>query len=133
MQWLNITATVYSITVAFVKASILLQYLRIFVPSKRGTLPLCVAIHACMWSVVIFYVIITFFNIFMCTPRAKISNLLITTGHCFDTNAAYKSSGVFNVFSDFAILILPMPTLWNLQLSLKRRLWTMGLFAGGFL
>ena len=86
-----------------------------------------------MWSVIIFYLICEIFKINICTPRAKISNPLMTTGHCFDTKASYKASGVFNVLSDFAILILPMPTLWNLQSSLRRRFLTMGVFAAGFL
>lgn len=57
----------------------------------------------------------------------------MTTGHCFDGNASYKGSGVFNVLSDFAILIIPMPVLWNLQMSLERKIMTMGVFATGFL
>ena len=57
----------------------------------------------------------------------------MTTGHCFDATASWKASGVFNVLSDFAILILPMPTVWTLQMSLRRRLLIMGVFATGLL
>ncbi len=57
----------------------------------------------------------------------------MTNGHCFEGDASYKASGVFNVLSDFAILVLPMPTLWNLQMSLRRKLLIMGVFATGFL
>ena len=117
----------------FVKVSILLQYLRIFVPSRNGNLPLFVAIHLCMWIVIIVYLVFTFFDIFLCTPRAKLWDPSITTGHCFDGNDTFEASGIFNVVSDLIILILPMPTLWRLQLSLKRRLLTMGVFAAGFL
>ena len=117
----------------FVKLSILLQYLRIFAPSRKGAFPLFLAIHACIWSLTLFYVIDTFFLIFICTPREKIWNPLMKGGHCFDGSASYKASGVFNVLSDFAILIVPMPTLWNLQMSLKKKLLTMGVFATGLL
>ena len=57
----------------------------------------------------------------------------MTGGHCFDGSASYKASGVFNVLSDFAILIVPMPTLWSLQMSFKKKLLTMGVFAIGLL
>lgn len=57
----------------------------------------------------------------------------MTTGRCFDGSASYKASGVFNVLSDFVMLILPMPVLWNLQMSLKKKLLTVGVFATGFL
>ena len=117
----------------FVKLSILLQYLRIFAPSRKENLPLFTAIHACIWSLVVFYLVDTLFLIFICTPREKIWNPLMTTGHCFDGNASYKASGVFNVLSDFAILILPMPTVWKLHMPMRRRLLTMGVFATGFL
>ena len=80
-----------------------------------------------------FYLVDTFFLIFLCTPREKIWNPLMTSGHCFEGDASYKASGVFNVLSDFAILILPMPILWNLQMSLKKKLLTTGVFATGFL
>ena len=53
-------------------------------------------------------------------------------GHCFDDSASYKASGVFNVLSDFAILIVPMPTLWNLK-CLKQKVLTTGVFATGLL
>ena len=117
----------------FVKLSILLQYLRIFVPFREGSLPLFIAIHVCIWITVIFYLLEIFILIFQCNPREKIWNPLITTGHCFNSIALYQASGVFNVLSDFAILILPLPTVWNLQMSLRRRLLLMGVFATGLL
>ena len=37
-----------------------------------------------------------------------------------------KIVAVFNLVSDFAILMIPMPPLWRLQMRLKRKLLTMG-------
>lgn len=132
LYWENVVAITYAIPIAFVKLSILLQYLRIFVHSKQENKPLFIAIHACIWSLVVFYLVDTIFMIFLCSPREKIWNPLLETGHCFDESAPYKASGVFNVLSDFAILIVPMPTLWSLQMSLKKKLLVMGVFATGF-
>ena len=84
-----------------------------------------------MWTVIVFNVIFTLYSIIVCTPRANVSDPSMTTGHCFDSDGFWRSSGIFNVLSDFAILVLPMPTLWNLQSSLKKRLLTMSIFATG--
>lgn len=117
----------------FARLSILLQYSRIFNPTGRANLPLFLAIRICIASVFIFYFVRMFIDIFQCNPREKFWNPLITTGHCLDGKAASKASGIFNVISDFAILIMPMPILWKLQMSLRKKLSTISVFALGFL
>lgn len=85
-------------------------------------MPLFVTIHLLIWSNFIFYLIDTIFSIIMCSPREKIWNLLMTDGHCFDGNALFMASGIFNVLSDFAILLLPAIPIWRLQMPLKRKM-----------
>ena len=92
-----------------------------------------IATHICIWSIFSFSVIYLFWNIFMCNPREKLWNPLITTGHCHDSNINSESSGIFNVLSDFAILILPMPCLWKLQMPMRKKILMVGVFATGFL
>ena len=96
-------------------------------------MPLFVAIRVCVWSIFLFHFVAVFFDIFQCNPREKIWNKLITTGHCYNISALDKASGVFNVVSDFAILILPVPSIWSLQMSLRKKLLTTGVFAVGLL
>ena len=133
MKWVNIVTIIYNPTAFLAKFSILLQYSRIFNPSGKGNLPMFVAIRIGISSIFLFYFIRIFFDVFQCNPRDKIWNLLITTGYCYNGNAAYEASGIFNVLSDFAILIMPMPSVWNLNMSLRRKLLTTGVFAFGFL
>lgn len=71
--------------------------------------------------------------VFICNPREKAWNQLIKHGHCFDFTALFKSTGVFNVISDFAILILPIRSVWKLQLPLKKKIGICAIFATGFL
>lgn len=132
-QWANITTIVYGPVVFFIKLSILLQYSRIFNPIGKADLPTFVAIRICAWSIFIFYLAVMLFTVFQCNPREKIWNKLETTGYCYNSGAIYKASGIFNVLSDFAILILPMPLVWRLQMSLRKKLMTTGVFAIGFL
>ena len=77
-QWVNVSAIVYSITVLFIKISILLQYLRIFVPSRKDNMALFVAIQITAWSIVAFYVLVAIFELAMCNPRSKIWHPLST-------------------------------------------------------
>ena len=132
-QWTNLSSIVYGPTIFFIKLSILLQYLRIFVPNRKLNMTLFIGVQACIWSILIFYLVDTVFEIALCTPREKIWNPLMTTGHCFNGYASFQATGIFNVMSDFAILLLPMPTLWKLQMPRKRKFLMMAVFATGFL
>ena len=84
---------------------------------------LFVTIQVIMWSIIFFYTGFTIVGINMCTPREKIWNKLITTGHCLSVNAAFMTTGIFNVVSDFSILILPMFPIWKLKLPPRKKYW----------
>lgn len=91
------------------------------------------AIRICICITFIFYITATFFAIFQCSPREKIWNTLETDGYCYDVDAFEKASGVFNIASDFAILILPMPSVWRLHMILRKKLLITAVFSIGFL
>ena len=93
---------------------------------------LFLAIHVLIWIIFLFYLVVTFFQIFMCSPRERIWNKLITEGHCFDEDVAFRTIGMFNVISDLAILIVPMVPIWKLKLPLKRKILIIAIFATGF-
>ncbi|KAI4213374.1 MAG: hypothetical protein LQ349_009283, partial [Xanthoria aureola] len=132
LYWLNISGILYGIIVTLIKVSILLQYLRIFVPHRKGNLPLFVAIHVVMSCIILIYSVETIFMIIMCLPREKIWNKLEPGGHCFNAHVAYMATGIFNVLSDFAILILPMVPIWKLQLPMRKKIMMLAVFATGF-
>ena len=80
-----------------------------------------------------FYLVSTIFQIFMCHPRETFWQPGLTPGHCFNYYASYKASGIFNVISDFTILMIPMIPLWKLNLSRGRKLSLVGIFGTGIL
>lgn len=129
----NIGEIVYAPAAFFAKLSILLQYSRIFAPTTVANLPLVIAIRSCICINLIFYAFGFFFAIFECSPREKIWNRLETTGSCRNVNVALQASGLFNVLSDFMILVIPLPLLWKLQMSLKKKSLTTAVFAIGLL
>ncbi|KAL6715498.1 hypothetical protein ACLMJK_006459 [Lecanora helva] len=132
LYWVDTAGILYDITVALIKISILLQYLRIFVPAKIGNMAMFIAIQVCIWACLIFYAVSVAFEVAMCSPRQKIWNPLLP-GHCFDNNATVLATGLFNVISDLAILLLPMPILWRLQIPLRDKLMTVAVFGTGSL
>jgi len=81
----------------------------------------------------LFYFVDTIFENIMCIPREKIWNSLVTTGYCFNTNAAFQATGIFSVLSDFAILILPIPSVWQLKVSLEKKVGIVAMFSAGLL
>lgn len=92
-----------------------------------------VAVHSVIVATFIFYLVDTAFNIFICRPREKYWNRLITTGSCFNLDASMQATGLFNVISDFAILVLPIPSILKLQVPLRRKLGILAVFATGVL
>jgi hypothetical protein len=49
-----------------------------------------------------------------------------------DYNGVFLSAGIFNVASDFIILLLPQPTIWKLNIPLGTKVGLSITFAMGF-
>lgn len=93
-----------------------------------------IAVHIVIAAILIFYLIMTAFNIFLCRPREKFWDpLLTTTGSCYNFDASMQATGLFNIISDFAILLLPIWPIWKLQVPLKKKLKILAVFATGVL
>lgn len=133
MKQANTGAIIYGITVFVIKLSILLQYLKIFVPSRQRNLTMFWAVNIIIGLNFIFYMAITFIEIFLCSPREKAWNVFIKTGHCLDANTANVSAAAVNCFSDFVILLLPQGVIWTLQMPLKKKIGVSVIFLMGFL
>ncbi|PSN70303.1 hypothetical protein BS50DRAFT_310126 [Corynespora cassiicola Philippines] len=127
----NVSAgsTVYGIVIMMLKAGILLQWVRLFVP--RGTRNIfwwyC---HITLWTNVLFYTICTFIEIFGCKPREKFWNIWVD-GSCLDMPKINIVSAFVNFFSDVIILILPQRVIWTLHMSIVQKLGTGAVFAVG--
>ncbi|TVY39056.1 Satratoxin biosynthesis SC1 cluster protein [Lachnellula occidentalis] len=129
----NIVQILYGPTMFTVKLSILLQYMRIFVPGREGNMAMFVLIHTVLWADLAFYTVDTLFEIFSCSPRALNWNKLIDHGSCFNVEALIISAGAINVISDCVILFLPVYSIWRLNLSTKKKVQIIAVFAFGLL
>ena len=67
-----------------------------------------------------------------CIPLEKVWDPTVA-GHCINSNAFYKAGSATDVVGDFAILFLPIPAVWDLQMPLKKKLGIISIFTLGSL
>ena len=75
---------------------------------------------------------------FQCDPiRAAFDKSILVTNpkaKCYDSQTMFGLTmyqGVVMFVCDVIIILLPMPSIWTLQLSLKKRLMLVGMFSFG--
>ena len=118
----------YCPAMMFSKIAVLLCYLRI---SPEVTFRLTVYI---MMGIVVAYNIALMLSlIFACRPIAKNWDATITTGSCINRPAVYLANGILNIITDFAILILPLPMIRNLQMPFRQKVLLVIFFSVGSL
>jgi len=117
----------YNPVLTLTKASLLLFYLRLSVNT---------AFHRCIWATmsVTIGIGISFFiaDLLQCTPIAFFWDSSIVGGKCINQFLFYFISAAISTATDLWILLLPMPIFWGLQISVKRRIVLVSLFALGF-
>lgn len=126
----NVQEIIYGPIILITKVSILLLYSRLLAPSRKSATRFF--INLLLYFNILFYTAITLVKIFECTPRKKIWERR-TPGHCIDLVALLYVTGIVNICSDIAILILPMFVIWNLQLPPMRKLGVSAAFTAGLL
>ncbi|KAJ9610699.1 hypothetical protein H2200_005476 [Cladophialophora chaetospira] len=119
---------VYNLGLFLVKDSILYQYLRFFVERRY---------RRAAWFLIGFILVggVAFIltGCFACSPIAFSWDKSIQGGHCINQEPLWFSFSGFNILTDLAVWVLPMPVLWKLQLPRKQKLSLIGVFAlGGF-
>ena len=99
------------------KVSILLFYLQIFRIKMWFR-------HSC-WALITFVICylsaIFFVYLFYCKPEAATWNYTLG-GKCVDGWSVDIATGALNIVTDLIILLIPLPILWDLQLSFQRKL-----------
>ena len=119
----------YIINIIICKLSILFQFLRIFVPTRRGNESMFWVTTALIVTNILFYIIEFFLDIFQCSPRNRGWNREIP-GKCIGEYNIIYTAG-FNVISDTIILILPLSRIWRLQMSTRKKIGVSLIFSTG--
>lgn len=129
-QLANVIEIIYNPIIFATKLSILLLFLRIFVPNGRSTT--YYTIHVLIWLNLFFYIANVPIEIWPCIPRKKLWTPSLP-GHCLNNERVFVAGGAINVVSDFAILLLPVVLISRLQMPLKKKIGVSAIFATGFL
>ncbi|KAL2038961.1 hypothetical protein N7G274_008301 [Stereocaulon virgatum] len=111
------------------KTAVLVQLMRIFTPNKSGAVYW--TIHALIWGNLAVYTALFFATAFECSPQDKIWNPHISSGKCLERNIIIFVSAPVDSLSNLLILLLPIWAVWHLCLELKRKVWTIAIFATG--
>ena len=120
LEWLYLTS------VALPKMSILFLYLRIL--TNRHARLTC---YVLLWAVgAIWLSFMIAFNL-QCIPLAYQWDKTIPGGHCFHVDAFFKATSIPNIVTDIIMLILPIPTVLNLQTTTIRKLGLLFVFLVG--
>ncbi|KAL5360831.1 hypothetical protein BJX96DRAFT_175663 [Aspergillus floccosus] len=102
--------------IGFVKASVLVFYYKTF-PIRIFSI-----IVTLLLGIIVAYSIACIFAlIFGCNPLALAWDPSITQGYCINKFAVYYAQGALNVFTDLAIITLPIPLIWGLHISRREK------------
>lgn len=109
---------IYVAGVTFPKLCILMMYLRIFIDKMTQIATKVVIVFVLLTWISVG--IITTFTI--CIPFAYKWDKSIPGGHCADLIASYRWVSVPNILIDLAIIFLPVPNLYRLQMTRIRKI-----------
>ncbi|KAL4809821.1 hypothetical protein BDV18DRAFT_49605 [Aspergillus unguis] len=115
----SILTTIYPVAIACIKLSMLFLYLRLFPNPKLRIISWITIGFVAAWGIIYVFV-----NIFVCTPRSFQWESWDGEhqGTCMSKNAIVVSHAIENIIFDVFIIALPLPVLWNLQLSIPKKI-----------
>lgn len=119
---------VYSISLCATKLSLMLLIRRVFC-STRYDIPYILTV-CLMFLNTGFYLCYIIVPAAECSPREKIWTPELP-GKCVDVKQLYLASAIFNFLSDIAMLSVPVFLIWRLQMSVRRKIGTIGIFCTG--
>lgn len=115
----------YQASLSLTKASIVLQYLRVFV--GKGVRRACWATLAFVTAYGIYTVLISIFN---CIPVSAFWSPTPDM-RCVNKKFSWFFNASFNILTDLIIIALPIPTLKSLKLPTRQKIGLMVIFALG--
>ncbi|KAF3480941.1 uncharacterized protein GIQ15_06288 [Arthroderma uncinatum] len=120
---------VWSLATTFLKLSILSFYHKVF-GSKKS---MRVAVYIESVIVIALFIATILEPFLLCRPFRYTWDKFQTQGTCGDSKKAYLGVAVTNLVVDVSIYLLPIPVLWNLQMTKSKRLALCGIFALGLI
>ena len=114
------------VTVFFTKLSILLLFIRIFVPPLQKKPNIFYAIWAIIWLNLLYSIGILLMLALQCVGKTAAPGQT-----CVDHFGFYITSSVVSVLTDVVMLAIPLVAIWGLQLAMRRKIGICAIFAMG--
>ncbi|KAH8770813.1 hypothetical protein F5883DRAFT_642774 [Diaporthe sp. PMI_573] len=112
----------------FAKLSILLLYVRLFFPKGVSRSALWWIIQVVVWLNFLYTLGLILAIALQCVPQNRPYG-----SSCVDQYMVLISASIINIISDILVLVIPMASLWRLNMSRRRKLAVWALFAFGTL
>ncbi|KAL8964538.1 MAG: hypothetical protein Q9183_004385 [Haloplaca sp. 2 TL-2023] len=122
------TPFIFAVAAAALKFSVLLFYHRIFPIRKFTVWNIAIGVVVALWFIE--FILIQFL---LCRPFAFNWNKTIQNGTCLDTKKTSYATSIPDIATNVAILILPIPWLWSLQMQKRRKVAIICIFLLGSL
>ncbi|KAI6083121.1 hypothetical protein F4821DRAFT_196842 [Hypoxylon rubiginosum] len=116
------------LSIFFARTSILLLYIRIFFPLGTARSAWWWVIQITITINLLFTIAFVLVTILQCAPYG-----LPFGSQCVNQWLVLVIASVINIVSDIAVLLIPLASIWNLQMSRQRKWATGALFAFGAL
>ncbi|KAF2143548.1 uncharacterized protein K452DRAFT_267694 [Aplosporella prunicola CBS 121167] len=125
-KYLMVAEVLYVVNLAITKLALLCMYHRLFPIRAYRIWAYCIGAFVIAWVITIVFVFI-----FLCVPVKKMWYPQVP-GHCVNQVATWVANAVSTIATDVAILVLPMPHVWKLQVGLVQRVSLLVIFSLGF-
>lgn len=127
-KYLIAVSFLYFVCVAIPKLAVLALYLKLF-PLK----PYTTMVYVVAGIVAATGIVCPIMCLNICHPFEYNWNRTIPGGSCVDSHAFYRWSSLPNILTDMAMLVLPLPIVWRLNMSTKLKIGLTVAFATGSL
>lgn len=127
-KFILVVPLLYLAAVVFPKLAILAIYLRVFTQPRFRT-----ACYVLATVLVANWIATTVAGLLICRPLEYLWDHTIAGGHCFNINAYFRWASLVNIITDVAMLVLPLPVIWELHTSRNIKIGLTITFATGSL
>ncbi|KAE9994256.1 hypothetical protein EG327_000101 [Venturia inaequalis] len=120
-------AMLWNATICFSKLSVLLMYTALIPIQSMIRWAQGIGLLIILWN--ISNILAAFL---ICRPLARNWDLTVP-GTCGSQPSFYFAMGMVNIVTDIALIVLPMPYLYNLHMSMQKKLMAAGMFSVGIM
>lgn len=128
MQTIFALQVLYGLAVGFIKISIVVMLMRIFITPQFRLVAFCVMALSFMWMVMTILA-----GLLLCHPIKMNWDPQTPGGRCGNQYAAFVTVAAVDVFNEILLLLLPLPMVLNLHIGRRYKIGLACVFCSGIL